>query len=512
DADERYVNRFAAVARDAPWAPPWDPSLDLPALPLMTASVMGVEGVPVWCDELGRVKVQFHGLDAEDHAHAGGAGTNGNAGDGAWVRVNGLWCGSGFGVVFPLRPGMEVSIGFEMGDPSRPVILGSRHHASNVAPRFDGLIGLPHNHGLSGIVTRELGGSRGQQLRFNDSPRGFSAQLASDHAASQLNLGDLATPMRQGRTTPRGEGFELRSDAAGAIRTAKALLLSAWARMDASGNQLDAREHVALMQECLELFRSLGRYAAQHQGQAADEAGQEKLLADVKGAPAGSNVDPHGQGGAPTLSLTAPAGIAATTPKTILSYAGVSIDSVAQQHLQWTAGQRISAHAGQGIAWFAQHGGISAIAHHGTWLMQSQHGNIEANAAQNIRWTATSGQLVGMARKIMLVAEDGSFVQIGEGGITLGTKGAITHKSASFAQNAPATLGTDLPTFSQGMADQRFVLRYGGHDGPVAAQRRFEIRLSDGSVVTGTSDAEGRTEVLQRDAMHIAHIRILSND
>ncbi|WP_157272377.1 type VI secretion system Vgr family protein, partial [Azohydromonas aeria] len=204
DADERYVNRFAAVARDAPWAPPWDPSLDLPALPLMTASVMGVEGVPVWCDELGRVKVQFHGLDAEDHAHAGGAGTNGNAGDGAWVRVNGLWCGSGFGVVFPLRPGMEVSIGFEMGDPSRPVILGSRHHASNVAPRFDGLIGLPHNHGLSGIVTRELGGSRGQQLRFNDSPRGFSAQLASDHAASQLNLGDLATPMRQGRTTPRG--------------------------------------------------------------------------------------------------------------------------------------------------------------------------------------------------------------------------------------------------------------------------------------------------------------------
>ncbi len=232
----------------------------------------------------------------------------------------------------------------------------------------------------------------------------------------------------------------------------------------------------------------------------------------MKAAPGGSNVDPHGEGGAPTLSLTAPAGIAATTPKTILSYAGVNIDSVAQQHLQWTAGQRISAHAGQGINWFAHHGGISAIAHHGTWLMQSQHGEIEANAAQNIRWTATSSQLVGMARKIVLVAEDGSFMQIGEGGITLGTQGTIAHKSASFAQSGPAAQGTDLPSFSEGTADQRFVLRYGGHDGPVAAQRRFEIRLSDGSVVTSTSDAEGRTELLQRDAMHIADIRILSDD
>lgn len=493
----RYVNRFMAVPRDAPIAPPPLLEHEQPRLRPLTGIVLAGQGLHADTDALGRSRVRLLGGPS-------GADTT------AWVRHRTPWAGEGVGLSTVLRPGTEVDI--EWLGPDRPVIAGCHYNGATPPPRVAHCAGLPPNLSQTALVGRELGTRRQQHLLLDDFPGRLMAQLSSEAGHSALSLGELGTPRCEGRTEPRGNGFELRSDAAGAIRTARALLLSAWARLEACGGQLDAQEHVALMQECLELFKSLGRYAAQHQGLAGDEAAQERLLAAVKAAPGGSNVDPHGEDGAPTLSLTAPAGIAATTPKTILSYAGVNIDSVAQQHLQWTAGQRLTAHAGQGIAWFAHHGGISAIAHHGKWLMQSQQGDIEANAAQNIRWTATGGQLVGMARKIVLVAEDGSFMQIGEGGITLGTQGAIAHKSARYSHSAAATLEADLPTFAQGAADQRFVLRYGGRDGPVAAQRRFEIRLGDGSVVTGTSDAEGRTEVLQRDAMHIAHIRILSDD
>ncbi|WP_157271779.1 DUF2345 domain-containing protein, partial [Azohydromonas aeria] len=497
DADERYVNRFAAVARDAPWAPPWDPSLDLPALPLMTASVVGVEGVPVWCDELGRVKVQFHGLDTEDHAHAGGAGTNGNAGDGAWVRVNGLWCGSGFGVVFPLRPGMEVSIGFEMGDPSRPVILGSRHHASNVAPRFDGLIGLPHNHGLSGIVTRELGGGRGQQLRFNDSPRGFSAQLASDHAASQLNLGDLATPMRQGRTTPRGEGAELRSDAATALRGGQGVLISSAAQPGACGHHLAREELLGLVRALHAAVEQLGQLADTHHAGATDPERLRRLVQLLADWDKGSNVDAKAAGGgAPVVAVSAAAGAAIASQDELLLGAQTHIDAVSVGHTQLTSGGQIRQRAAQGVSTFAHRGGIEAVAAKGTVQLQAHDGDIDLMAAGTIRLTAGVKVLI-QAPEVELVSQ-GAATRWGGGAIFEQARGAYVVRSMTFSHSSggdgvPAGVkapGSDLEF------DQHIVLFDAFTDLPVA-QRRCRIQVEDGQVIEATTDAQGKVPVFR---------------
>jgi uncharacterized protein involved in type VI secretion and phage assembly len=53
----------------------------------MSAVVVCPEGEEVYCDEHGRVHVQFQGLRATDHSHAAGAGTSGTPGDSAPVRV-----------------------------------------------------------------------------------------------------------------------------------------------------------------------------------------------------------------------------------------------------------------------------------------------------------------------------------------------------------------------------------------------------------------------------------------
>ncbi|WP_197346464.1 hypothetical protein, partial [Ralstonia pseudosolanacearum] len=76
-----------------PLTPDYDSRIDLPRTEPMSAVVVGPQGEDVHCDAMGRYKLQFVGLHAEDHAHAQGAGTSGTDRDSAWVRAGNLWAG-----------------------------------------------------------------------------------------------------------------------------------------------------------------------------------------------------------------------------------------------------------------------------------------------------------------------------------------------------------------------------------------------------------------------------------
>lgn len=510
----RYANRFSCVRRGIPIVPAFDPRIDLPRMQVQSVIVVAPTDEEVHCDHLGRVKVRFPGCRPDDHAHAQGAGASGNATDSAWIRVASSWAGKDCGAISLPRAGDECLVTFLGGDPDRPVIIGRVHGARTPPPDFTHHGSLPGNRFLSGIKSREVGGQRCNQLRMDDTPAQISVQLASEHGHSQLNLGELRHARRDGKAAPRGEGAELRSDEHVAVRAAKGILLSAWKRLNAVDNQLARAEFLSLMEQCLEQCQSLGSYAAEHQGMAPDAEPLAQLKGQLEAWENGSNVAPEGQGGgAAVIGLSAPEGISFATPKTLVSYAGSNLDSVAQQHLQLTAGQRFNLNAGQGVSLFAHHGGIKAIAHQGKFLLQSQHDDTELNSAKNIRITATDGKVVVMAKEIQFIAEDGSFIKLG-GGITLGTEGDIKHHGANFPFDGPATMATELPVFDKGTPDQKFVLKYGAHgaDPLPAANRRYEIELSDGSTLEGVSDAAGQTGLLERDAMQIARIRILSDE
>ncbi|WP_426208510.1 type VI secretion system Vgr family protein [Massilia sp. TWP1-3-3] len=509
----RYTNHFTCVRRGIPIVPAYDPRFDLPRTEAQTVTVVGPVNEEVHCDEFGRVKVRFPGCRVPDHAHAQGAGTSDSDKDSAWLRLAGSWASAQYGAISLPRAGDEVVVIFLGGDPDKPLIVGRVHGAKTPPPSFSRTSKLPGDRYLSGIRSKEVKAQRYNQLRMDDTPGQISAQLESEHGHSQLNLGYLTHPRCDGKADARGEGFELTTNDSGTIRTAKSLLISAWKRLDACGKQLSSEEHLGLMQDCLDLFKSLGQYAAENQALALDAAPQAEIRKDVEAAAAGSNTEPNGDGGKPSISVTAPAGLAFTTPKTIVSYAGANIDTVAQQHLQLTAGQRFNLNAGKGISMFAHHDGIKVIAHNGDLLMQSQHGDIHINADKNINLTATNGAIKLMAKEIHVIAEDGSFIKIG-GGITLGTKGDIAHKAANFPFGGPATMATEFPTFSGGAPDQKFTLQYHpfGESAVIAPNVHYEIDMSDGSLLKGVSDAQGKTDLLQRDAMHIAAIRILKQN
>jgi len=386
DAGEmRFFMRMTCVRRDTRFVPAWDPRTDQPRAEMQSAVVVGPAGEEVHCDELGRIKVRFGGMRERDHAHAQGAGASGTDADSAWVRVVSNWAGSTagigshFGALALPRAGTEVLVAFMGGDPDKPVVIGQLYNTVARPPHL-GTNGLPGNRYLSGMQSREIKGTRVNQLRFDDTPGEISAQVASDHGRSELNLGALTQPRTNGTGTARGDGAELTTDRQLALRAAKGMLLSTWARLGSGGKQLDRAEYLGLMEDCIELLRSLGEYAAAHEGLPVDDAAQGELQSGIKGWDNGGD-----KAGAAAIGVTAPDGISFATSKAVVTYAATNVDTVAQQHLQFTAGQRYSLNAGKGISLFSHSGGLHAIAHHGPLLLQSQHDTTQIDSGKDVR-------------------------------------------------------------------------------------------------------------------------------
>jgi type VI secretion system secreted protein VgrG len=380
---------------------------------------------------------------------------------------------------------------------------------------------LPGNKYLSGIKSREIGGTRANQLRLDDTPGQISAQLASDHGRSELNLGWLTQPREQGTGKPRGEGAELTTDAHLALRAGKGMLLSAWARLNGGGKQLDRSDYLALMEDCLELFRSLGQYAAAHQGLPADEQAQDALRAGIAGwdttggkgggkggnngasganGAGGASVGPGGAGAA--IGITAPAGISFATSQSIVSYAAVNIDTVAQRHLQMTAGQRFCVNAGKGVSLFAQQEGLSAIANYGKLLMQSQHDSTQIDSAQDVKISA-KGRVVIMAEEIVLINSGGAYLSLKGGTPEIGGPGAMTIKTAGHNWNGPASRSAELPTFGAGDFGRKPSLERATDGQPVKGMA-LHLERDGEAPASGTSDAAG--EACKVDTNHVQQL------
>ncbi|MEW7848811.1 type VI secretion system Vgr family protein [Massilia aurea] len=524
DRPLRYRSSFTCVRRGVRIVPP--PPV-IPQPQLQSAIVVGPKDESVWCDHLGRVKIRFPATRTQDHAHADGAGASNSDTDSAWVRVASGWAGNGLGAggqcgARLLPPvGAEVLVAFAGGDPDKPVIISQVYNRGAPPPEFRREDGLPANRYQSGLRSSEIRGQRGNQLRLDDTSGQISAQLASDHASSELNLGFLTEPRKKGSASARGEGAELRTEEAIALHAARGILLSAWKLLGGGGDkgaQLARDDYLVLLRDCGELCASLGNYAAEHHGLAIDTAEQEALLARFTGWEDGSNTRPQAAApGEAVIAVTAPAGIGFASAKAVVSYAGTNVDTVAQQHMQLTAGQRFSVNAGKGLSLFAHHGGLHAIAHNGKLLMQSQHDDTAIESAKNMQLTATEGTVTVTGKIILLVAADGSFLKLGDGPPVLGSKAPIQFHAPDYTFDGPESMAAQLPDFGAGGADQKLELRYPrgtvDDDGtePLGApvqDLKMRVSLSDGTTLEGVSDAQGKSELLARDAMHMAEIAL----
>lgn len=144
-------NQFSVIPADRTWRakPLPKPKVDGP----QSAIVTGPAGEEIFCDEHGRVRVQFHWdrYNPKDESSS------------CWVRVSQAWAGAGFGNLAIPRINQEVIVDFLNGDPDQPIIMGRTYHADNTSPG-----GLPGTKTQMTIRSKTYMGSGFNELRFED--------------------------------------------------------------------------------------------------------------------------------------------------------------------------------------------------------------------------------------------------------------------------------------------------------------------------------------------------------
>ncbi|RZG75874.1 type VI secretion system tip protein VgrG [Acinetobacter wuhouensis] len=263
--DQRQANELSLVRRGIPIVPEYNPLDHRPSAFPQRAKVVGPQGETIYVDQWGRIKVRFLFTRTDDNAHDGGAGSNDNDTDSAWVDVLTSWAGEGYGTRFHPRIGEIVVIDFFDGNVDRPFVMGRLHEAERHQTMFDIKGQLPDTKKLSGIRSSEVGGSGFNQLRFDDTTGQISAQLQSSHAATQLNLGNLSHPKDKEVSDGRGEGFELRTDAYGAMRAGKGMLITTYAQENAIADHLEAAQAQSLLNQGAENMKALSTIAVKQQ-------------------------------------------------------------------------------------------------------------------------------------------------------------------------------------------------------------------------------------------------------
>ncbi|WP_240651642.1 type VI secretion system tip protein VgrG [Serratia microhaemolytica] len=121
DKGTHLNTEFQFIPRTQTWRPSPlpKPLMDGPQI----AKVVGPGNEEIFCDEHGRVRVQFpwdrYG-NSDDHSSC-------------WIRVSQPWAGQGWGMIAIPRVGQEVVVDFLHGDPDQPIVTGRTYHAVNRA-------------------------------------------------------------------------------------------------------------------------------------------------------------------------------------------------------------------------------------------------------------------------------------------------------------------------------------------------------------------------------------------
>ncbi|MEL1266429.1 type VI secretion system tip protein VgrG, partial [Pseudoxanthomonas putridarboris] len=407
-----------------------------------------------------------------------------------WIRVSQGWAGANYGMQVLPRIGHEVLVSFLEGDPDQPIVTGRAYHAAN-RPPYE----LPGLKTLTTLKSQEHKGGGHNELLIDDTRGEIKTQLKSTHAATQLNLGYLTHPRgNDGNGTPRGEGFELRTDASGALRAAKGLLLTAYERSGAGSGQLDHAELVQCVEALSGLVKSLADTAAQHQAPATEHASREGLVKAVEQLGAGGNDRKDEDGDKPILALNAPEGIAVATPRTVFTGAGENVESAAQRDQVIVAGEQLHATAGKGIDLFAFQGGITQIAHQDDLRLQAQHGEVQVEALKAVRVSAVEGTITLNAKQRLTLLCGGAYLTLEGGNIELGCPGTFTVKAKTQFSD-----GASVSEAMNGWKDADFneLFKAVLPDGTPARNRRYELIRGDGARIPGVTDGDGRISLQQ---------------
>jgi type VI secretion system secreted protein VgrG len=305
-----------------------------------------------------------------------------------WLRLARPYAGDTYGLHLPLICGTEVAIAFEQGDPDRPYIAHALHdseHPDHVTLR------------RRDYTRNVLRTPANNKLRMEDERGQEHVKLSTEYGGkSQLNLGHLVDAEKR----KRGEGFELRTDDWGALRAGKGLFISADEQTKATGDVLAMAPATGQVEGATRQMADWQEIAQAHHSRQPAIDGLRQLQADAKDLTA------------PAILLSAPKGIGAVTPASLLLNSGDSMYLQSQGEINLAAGQRLSAHANQGVSLLAQQEGMRLVSGKGPLEIESHGDLLNLIAQQDITMQSVQGHLQLTAKKGITLASGDNFIRI----------------------------------------------------------------------------------------------------
>ncbi|MFX5298043.1 type VI secretion system Vgr family protein, partial [Acinetobacter baumannii] len=487
--EQRHFAELNVVRRNIKAVPEYNPLEHRPAAHPQRARVVGLEGESIHVDQWGRIKVRFLFTRADDHSHDGGAGSNDNDTDSAWVDVLTPWAGAGYGARFLPRVGEIVVIDFFDGNIDRPFVVGRIHEAERHPTQFDQKGQLPDTKKLSGIRSEEVDGKGFNQLRFDDTTGQISAQLQSSHAASQLNLGNLSHPKDKAESDGRGEGFELRTDQWGAVRAGSGLLVSTHKQDQAQGVHLDASEAKQQIEGGLNNAKALSEVAKNQQTDPLEMLENLKTFIE--------QIEEKDQDKAAAFKqalmiLTAPNSIALASNEDIHLSADGQLNQTAGDSINLSTQKNLIAHAQNKISLFAAQQGARLYAGKGKVEIQAQGDGADLIARKAVQVISTEDKIEATAAKEIVLTAGGSQVKITGSGIFMTTSGKFEVKAGQHLFMGGAEVGMNLQGLPAYEAyNERFKMLL--PSGEPLSFIDYKIS-SEGKEIFANSDKKGQTK------------------
>lgn len=425
-----FLSEAEAQRRTVPFRSPFEHRK--PRMDAQTATVVGPSNSEVFTDAAGRIKVHMHW----DRLNSGDENAS------CWLRVVYPNAGDDHGGVFIPRIGQEVVITFLGGDCDRPVVSG-RVYNSAVKPQW-------HSHGLlSGYKSKEFGGTGFNQLVLDDATGQNRTQLYSSSAESYLHLGYLIDQRGNTRGNFLGTGFDLKSNAYGAVRAGQGLYVSTYSRGGAASQPLDVKEsqqHLVESEGVIEMRSEAAQSAQAEPLQDAHDALKDfsdATQSSVQGSSAGGSTADGGTGSAngfasPVMLLGSPAGIALSSQKSVHMAATEQINLVSGASINLAAKKSLVASVGEKISLFAQSAGVKLFAGKGKVELQAQADNLEITADKTLKVVSTSDSVNVSAQKEITLTAGGATIRIANGNIYIHAPGLVEVKGSNHTFSGPA--------------------------------------------------------------------------
>ena len=420
-----------------------------PDAKLETAIVVGPQGAEAYTDELNRIKVMF----VWDRINQGDERAS------CWVRVAQSDTGDGYGSVHMPRAGEELLIGYVGNDIDRPIAL-HRVYNGAATPQWHS------NSLLSGFRSKEFSGDGFNQMVMDDSTGQNRVHLYSSSANAQLHLGYLINQSGNSRGNFLGSGFDLSSDAYGALRAGQGLYVTTH---PVTSQPLDARE------ASNQLVGSEGVLEASSQ---ASEASQAESLKDghdalksftdatqhsTSGTTGGGGVTAGGGTGnanafsQPVMLFAAPAGIALSTQKSAHIATDQHINLVSGQSTHIATGKSLIASITNRLSLFVQNAGMKLFAAKGKVEVQAHADNVELTAQKSLLLTSVTEKVQAAAQQEILLTSGGAYIRIKDGNIEIHAPGKLDFKGADHAFSGPTRMDVTNPAFKD-MPTRRLTL------------------------------------------------------